>query len=701
MTPEEEIEGQKEAHGEEDFGFDPTEGVTHSTPDKLVLGERVEDQMEKDTHDEEDFRFDPDEGVMSVSQLNSSDHTSDSKEDTSTSENSGQSSGLSTASSTTDEEYDEDSDESSSQQDDVELLVDEHTDELFLYDGSQITTFALGQILNELQRANSESDRGMTRIYSVIKALLPPPEHKAELPTLPQLKRMLLKKIPRVQRIHVCSADCVMFIGEFKDLKRCPVSSCRRKRYFQDKSGYLVPVNVYRSIPIASQLRLRFAQKKQAPDMRLSASLYDGDDDKQVNDITESLGFREVVVNSGFLTDCRNPILILGTDGANPFARERVSTYQLWPMICALANIPRLRRYKSANLILCGLVSGHVYVNGVKKNRSVKNLRVYIQHIMDQVLELNTHRMTITDASYAVNAPQRTFTPSVMLLCTLGDFDAHTHLLCTVPAGSTCCCIKCNIKGEWYASISTRVFAQHRRYIDAKDPRRQEAWHGVTEQRGPPAPRTREQALSHGQRIEQAVQAVQRKERGAKSNLDRMVTKWGITGLCPLLQLPDFDPHDRSMIDLMHLLKNLVWNHLVRRMLGLCSAPPVPRNEMKVWDETKRAQVSKKKLQARNAQYEKRKVEVQVLSAKREHIITQDRLWEMTTQAKEAASNRMKSLICPVAFYSHSKNLFEFSGSWDTILWQHFVERSYLFLALFTVSTTNECVTCGLNLTRI
>ena len=81
--------------------------------------------------------------------------------------------------------------------------------------------------------------------------------------------------------------------------------------------------------------------------MRLSASFYDGDDDKQVNDITESLGFREVVVNSGFLTDCRNPILMLGTDGANPFARERVSTYQLWPMICALANIPRLRRYKS------------------------------------------------------------------------------------------------------------------------------------------------------------------------------------------------------------------------------------------------------------------------------------------------------------------------------------------------------------------
>ena len=105
---------------------------------------------------------------MSVSQLNSSDHTSDSKEDTSTSENSGQSSALSTASSTADEEYDEDSDESSSQQDDVELLVDEHTDELFLYDSSQITTFALGQILNELQRtARRNSRRVMLSTKSV------------------------------------------------------------------------------------------------------------------------------------------------------------------------------------------------------------------------------------------------------------------------------------------------------------------------------------------------------------------------------------------------------------------------------------------------------------------------------------------------------------------------------------------------------
>ena len=29
----------------------------------------------------------------------------------------------------------------------------------------------------------------------------------------------------------------------------------------------------------------------------------------------------------------------------------------------------------------------------------------------------------------------------------------------------------------------------------------------------------------------------------------------------------------------------------------------------------------------------------------------------------------------PISYYSHTKNLFEFNGSWDTILWQHFTER--------------------------
>jgi hypothetical protein len=63
------------------------------------------------------------------------------------------------------------------------------------------------------------------------------------------------------------------------------------------------------------------------------------------------------------------------------------------------------------------------------------------------------------------------------------------------------------------------------------------------------------------------------------------------------------------------------------------------------------------------------------LQAKRSQIIADDALWEMSAEFKAAASARMKSLVCPSSYYSHTRNLFEFTGSWDTILWQHFVER--------------------------
>jgi hypothetical protein len=63
-----------------------------------------------------------------------------------------------------------------------------------------------------------------------------------------------------------------------------------------------------------------------------------GDDDKKIFDITESIGFLEKVLDSGFLNDCRNPVVLIGTDGANPFVRERVTTYSLWPLVGVYLN---------------------------------------------------------------------------------------------------------------------------------------------------------------------------------------------------------------------------------------------------------------------------------------------------------------------------------------------------------------------------
>jgi len=137
------------------------------------------------------------------------------------------------------------------------------------------------------------------------------------------------------------------------------------------------------------------------------------------------------------------------------------------------------------------------------------------------------------------------------------------------------------------------VFAQHRRYLPVNDQRRLIPFRGVTEDRKQPATmRTREISITRGKQLDDLNDAVRCKVRGAKSAHAKLVLKWGITGSCAFLRLPSYDPFDRAFIDYMHLLKNVVWQHLVKRMLGLCSPPPLPKNEMKKWDDAKRLSVT-------------------------------------------------------------------------------------------------------------
>lgn len=89
---------------------------------------------------------------------------------------------------------------------------------------------------------------------------------------------------------------------------------------------------------------------------------------------------------------------------------------------------------------------------------------------MDRICAVIKAQVKVVDVSYPEGSERRVFSPSSMLLGTMGDYDAHCHMLCIVPAGSVCCCIKCNIQGVWYSSVGTRVFAQHRSYLDSHHP---------------------------------------------------------------------------------------------------------------------------------------------------------------------------------------------------------------------------------------
>ena len=346
---------------------------------------------------------------------------------------------------------------------------------------------------------------------------------------------------------------------------------CGLPRYFKNDLGVNFPVNVFRSLAIDSQLRRIFANPKTAVFMRMSR-YHAPSSDTKISDITQSLGFSEIVWDSGYMSDNRNVVLLGGTDGGNPFARERVSSYSLWPWIFFVCNLPSNLRYKKKNVVLGGLIAGHVYINGIKKNRSVSNINAYTAFFLDEISRVSKSSPFV-DSSYSLDSNRRVFHPTAMLLGVIGDYDALSTVLCMVGATGRCSCLKCKIKGVRFASVNTRVVAQTRRYFPMRHPARNDPRYGGSEMRNEPRARTRQDSIKLGQRAHDLKVAAESKQYGAASAYKRFMYRHGVTDLCPLTRQPGFDMHDRCFLDWMHLMKNIVYLHLLKRMLGLASVP--------------------------------------------------------------------------------------------------------------------------------
>lgn len=166
-----------------------------------------------------------------------------------------------------------------------------------IYAESDVSVFSFAEIINALQTSNAAGIKEMDRVLAVIKQLLPRREDAlSAIPSAQKLRRLLLARIPRDRRIHACSQDCVMFINEHATLHHCP--RCGRA-VLRVHCWYSGPCDVFRAIPIGSQLRLLFANPLIAQFLLLQ-SPHAVDADTKINDITESAGFNEVVWASSF-----------------------------------------------------------------------------------------------------------------------------------------------------------------------------------------------------------------------------------------------------------------------------------------------------------------------------------------------------------------------------------------------------------------
>ena len=74
-----------------------------------------------------------------------------------------------------------------------------------------------------------------------------------------------------------------------------------------------------------------------------------------------------------------------------------------------------------------------------------------------------------------------------------------------------------------------------------------------------------------------------------------------------------------------------------------------------------------------------RNEDITQLRKTREEIIEDDSYWESSIENMAKSTSRLSALVCPPEFYSDSKPVWEFTGSWKTNDWQHFMERLAAF----------------------
>ncbi len=217
---------------------------------------------------------------------------------------------------------------------------------------------------------------------------------------------------------HACPNDCLLFEG---DQKTC--SKCGSERFVNGQ-----PAKLYRYIPVIPQLQRLYAAKHSAEWMRWAGD-HTHPSDGSVSDITESLGFREFVVNSSFFDDIRNVVLTLCTDGMNPWD---TGTYSVWPLLLSVVNLPPDIRTRAEFFIMAGLIGGHP-----------KHLGPYLKPLIDDVIEFGMKGVNTYDASR-----KETFEMKFRVLLSLADYPGSAKLYCQKGSGGINGCMKCLIKGQ-------------------------------------------------------------------------------------------------------------------------------------------------------------------------------------------------------------------------------------------------------------
>ena len=175
---------------------------------------------------------------------------------------------------------------------------------------------------------------------------------------------------------EVCPNDCIIFRGNFSELRKCP--KCNANRY-KSKESKCVPVRTFHYLPIGPRLRRLFATSNLAELVQEHGGVSPS---SILFDLHDSSLWKLAYSNSGvFEGDNRGILFSLCTDGVNPFSHLRCN-YSMWPIVFIFQKI--FVMYFSMFLV------GIITENGKKE---AKNIHPYLEVLVDELLSLTNAKM--------------------------------------------------------------------------------------------------------------------------------------------------------------------------------------------------------------------------------------------------------------------------------------------------------------------
>jgi hypothetical protein len=135
-----------------------------------------------------------------------------------------------------------------------------------LFNGSTMTKLEANLLLLEMKSRNVMSDKGFDDLLTHFRKMIPRPNELPE--NTYQAKQMICPIELKVQKIHMCYNDCILYHGKDAELDQCPV--CETSRYKSDSIEATTvnrnkrpPKKVVWYFPIIPCLKRLFANEKQ------------------------------------------------------------------------------------------------------------------------------------------------------------------------------------------------------------------------------------------------------------------------------------------------------------------------------------------------------------------------------------------------------------------------------------------------------